>query len=137
VDEMERSKMNDDIESLLWAIDASAGEFNLILWRGNSFQYQEELASRLPHLLQLALSPSEEKLYSRIRDFVGDSALKALIVTGLESVQDLRGLFVAANNVREQFRRFPFTLVLCVNNEVLKAMQRFAPGFYSWAVSLD
>jgi WD40 repeat protein/tetratricopeptide (TPR) repeat protein len=63
-----------------------------------------------------------------------ESASFALMVSGLESVVNLDNLLAATNQVRDEFRKkFPFPLVLWVNDEVLHKLVRLAPDFYSWA----
>lgn len=55
------------------------------------------------------------------------------MVYGLDEVADLKPVLVATNQVREEFRKLPFPLVLWLTDNGLKQMIRTAPDFYNWA----
>ncbi len=60
----------------------------------------------------------------------------ALIILGLENVIDLAGLLTSANQIRDEFRnKFPFPIILVVNDRILTSLIRYAPDFNNWAVT--
>ncbi|MBW4586739.1 hypothetical protein G7B40_015230 [Aetokthonos hydrillicola Thurmond2011] len=130
------------LEQLAWAIEASVGRFKLILARCNYTEQRSHLINRLREICQveiriLVLKKSTTTLYTAIREELGEEVPSALMVLGLESVQNLGEILALANQVREEFRNFPFPLVLWVDNETHKQMMQFAPDLESWAISKD
>jgi len=128
------------LQRLSWTIQASAGKFKLILARCNYAQLRDTLISRLREICPveisiLSLKPSERKLYTAIQAEVGDN-VQALMIVGLETLQDLPQMLTSANQVREEFRRnFSFPLVLWVNDEVYTQLMQLAPDFESWSTT--
>jgi WD40 repeat protein/tetratricopeptide (TPR) repeat protein len=58
----------------------------------------------------------------------------ALMVVGLEQVQNLPGLLSASNQMRDEFgKSFLFPVFIWVTDEVLRNIIRIAPDFYNWA----
>jgi tetratricopeptide (TPR) repeat protein len=132
-----------ELEELAWAIEASVGQFKLFLARCNYTSLRSRLVERLQELTSveirvLELKTSEKTLYARIQAELDLQQPDALMVFGLESVDDLDELLSATNQVREEFRKnFHFPLVLWVNDEVLKKLLQLAPDFESWAITTD
>ena len=128
------------LQRLSWTIQASAGKFKLILARCNYAQLRDTLISRLREMCPVEISilylkPSEKKLYTAIQEEVGAN-VQALMIVGLETLQDLPQMLTSANQLREEFRRsFSFPLVLWVNDEVYTQMMQLAPDFESWATT--
>ena len=112
------------LEDLAWAIEASQGEFSLLLARCNYNQLRDRLVQQLKsacevNITELKLDPSDLTLYSKIRDRVQTEKPEALMVIGLESVKNIDEFLSATNQVREEFRKhFPFPLVLWINNDI-------------------
>jgi WD40 repeat protein len=131
------------LEELAWAIEASVGQFKLFLARCNYTSLRSQLVERLQELTSvkiriLELKTSEKTLYARIQAELDSEQPDALMVFGLESVDDLDELLSATNQVREEFRKnFHFPLVLWVNDEVFKKLLQLAPDFESWAITTD
>lgn len=125
------------------AIALSQGEFSLILARCNYSALRERMVQRLRQLCpvkirELVLPESVKTLYTTIQAELGDEQPLALMVFGLESVNDLNTVLTSTNQVREEFRKnFPFPLVLWSNDEVLRHLIRLAPDFESWATTTD
>ena len=136
------------------AIAFSSGQFSLILAHCNYGGVHREIVQKLrgqssAEILELVLPESTQTLYAAIQAqirqaqlpemhlataTVSESASFALMVSGLESVVNLDNLLAATNQVRDEFRKkFPFPLVLWVNDKVLHKLVRLAPDFYSWA----
>ncbi|MEH2041485.1 nSTAND1 domain-containing NTPase, partial [Nostoc sp.] len=129
------------LEELAWAIETSVGQFKLLLARCNYTNLRSQLAERLQELTSvniriLELKKSDKTLYTKIQAEVKEEQPDALMIFGLESVDDLDHLLTTTNQVREEFRKnFHFPLVLWVNDEVLKKLMQLAPDFESWAIT--
>ncbi|HEY9709654.1 MAG TPA: tetratricopeptide repeat protein, partial [Oculatellaceae cyanobacterium] len=130
------------LKKLAWAIEASQGEFKLILARCNYGSLRSRLVERLQELCSveirvLVLKDSDKILYATIRAALGESMPPAMMVLGLESVRHLDQMLTSSNQVREEFRKnLPFPLVLWVNDRVLKNLMRLASDFESWATTV-
>ncbi|MBD2210977.1 tetratricopeptide repeat protein [Nostoc linckia FACHB-104] len=128
------------LEQLAWAIQASVGQFKLILARCNYLQQRDRLIARLQEISAvqisvLTLKPSQRTLYTAIREQLGDN-VQALMILGLEKLQDLPQMLTSANQVREEFRKsFSFPIVLWVNDEIHKQLMQIAPDLESWATT--
>ena len=126
------------VEKLAWALEAAQGRFRLILARCNYGRLRDRALTQLqaasPLRIQvLALAPSTRHLFSTIQAQLEQPLPQALMVLGLESLDHPDEVAVGANNVREEFRnRFPFPLVLWVNDRVMTRLVRVAPDFESW-----
>ncbi len=125
------------------AISFSQGQFSLILARCNYASLRDRVTADLHdsvsvEIRELHLPTSVRTLYQTIQDEIGTEQPEALMVFGLESVSHLDRLFMAANQVREEFRKhFPFPIVFWVDDRVLKSFIRVAPDFESWATSTE
>lgn len=148
----EHTTENDDLEdwvvinkrslkNMRRAIEMSQGQFSLILVCCNCSWMRRKIVKKLSKLSSLQiqeiiLHPSVDTLFTTILEAVEEPAPSALIVFGLESVVAIERLLIATNLVREEFRkRFPFPLVLCINDEILQKLIRLAPDFKSWAAN--
>ncbi|MEA5627190.1 hypothetical protein [Nostoc sp. UHCC 0251] len=131
------------LEELAWAIEASVGQFKLFLVRCNYTSLRSHLIESLRELTNvniriLEVEKSEKAFYGKIYMEVREEQPSALMVFGLESVDDLDRLLTTTNQVREEFRKnFDFPLILWINDEVLKKLMQLAPDFESWAITTD
>lgn len=94
-----------ELEDLAWEMEASAGQFSLILARCNYTNLREQLVEALRQLCPLeirvlVLKASETALYTRIQAELGESLPGALMVFGLETVTHLEQLLSTANQVQ-------------------------------------
>ncbi|MDF5718440.1 MAG: AAA family ATPase, partial [Rhizonema sp. NSF051] len=139
--EITRGENEKALRQLAWAIQASVGQFKLILARCNYASSRLRLVEQLRKICQveirvLVLKESEKTLYSAIREELGEEVPACLMVLGLESVQNLERMLISANQVREEFRNnFSFPLVLWIDDEVHKQMMQIAPDLESWATT--
>lgn len=134
-------------QKLAWAIDASQGQFKLILTRCNYGEVRDRVLHQLQEQLQeqnaielqvITLHPATRNLYGTMRQALGDAQPGALAIQGLEAAIDLDGLLSAANQVREEFRkqfRFPVLIWLC--DRVFQQLLQSAPDFESWATTVQ
>lgn len=135
----ESADYENSLADLAWAIESSLGEFSLILARCNFVSWQAQMVQQLQGLVSvkirvIQLQASVKRLYQRIQAELGDEQPAALMILGLDAVEDIDYLLTAANQVREEFRKnFHFPIVWWVNDEVLQKLIRLAPDFESWA----
>lgn len=132
---------NNALEDLIWAIEASTGEFSLILAHCNYAELRrrmvEQLQEKCPvRIRKVTLPRRPESLFQTVLAETEKETPEALMVQGLESSLRLDEMLKAANQVREAFsKNFPFPLILWVNDAVLKRLIRVAPDLKSWAGS--
>ncbi|HEY9798946.1 MAG TPA: tetratricopeptide repeat protein [Leptolyngbyaceae cyanobacterium] len=128
---------------LAWTIEASTGQFSLILAHCNYAHLRAELVERLQaicavNIRVIKLQESARTLYTTIREELREEQPQALMVLGLESVRDIEQVLISANHVREEFRKnFHFPLVLWVTDEIVEKLIRLAPDFESWTTTTD
>ncbi|BAY31277.1 WD-40 repeat-containing protein [Nostoc carneum NIES-2107] len=129
------------LQQLAWALEASVGQFKLILAKCNYTNLRDRLLAQLPKICRVEISiltirQTNRTLYSAIREEFGEKLPACLMVVGLEDVQDLPQMLSSANQVREEFRKHcPFPLVLWINDEVHKQLMQVAPDLESWAIT--
>ena len=130
------------LKDLAWAIEASQGEFSLLLAHCNYVQLRDRLAQQLQSISQvkiteLRLDPSDLTLYSKIRDLLKQEKPEALMVMELESVKNIAELLRATNQVREEFRKhFHFPLLLWINDEIQRQLTQLAFDFQDWGTTV-
>ncbi len=138
-----QSSNEEGLEELAWTLEASRGEFKLILARCNYLRLRSRLVKRLRQLTDIDvrvvnLKRTDKSLYGIIAAEVKDNPPDAVMVFYLESVDNLKQMLSATNQVREEFRkRFDFPVVLWVTDEVLPQLVRSASDFESWATTTE
>ena len=133
-----RESNESSLQMLVRAIELSEGEFSLIVARCNYTSLRDRMVKRLRELSPvnirvITLNDSVTTLYTTIAKELGSEKPAAVMVFGLELVTDLDLILISTNLVREEFKNFPFLLVLWVNDPVLTTMIQVAPDFNSWA----
>jgi len=119
------SSNEEGLEELAWTLEASVGEFKLILARCNYLRLRSRLVKGLRELTNIDvrivnLKRSDKSLYGIIADEVKDNPPDAVMVFYLESVHNLKQMLSATNQIREEFRkRFNFPIVLWITDDVL------------------
>jgi WD40 repeat protein len=130
------------LEDLAWSIEASQGEFKLILAKCNYLNLQNQLIQELQKICQieihiLRLQASERTLYNAIREEFNQE-IAALMIVGWESLPNLSKMFSSANQVREEFRNnCPYPLVLWINNQIYQQIMESAPDLESWGITIN
>lgn len=114
------------------------GEFAVVLAVCNATQHRQNLVAQLQQQCpiiwdEVTLPVTTPTLFTTLRQQVSDPPPAALMVYGLEMVQELAPVLTATNQIREEFRQFPFPLVLWLSDQGLKQLIRYAPDFYTWA----
>jgi WD40 repeat protein len=134
----------DTIEDLAWAIAAGQGEFSLTFAHCNYVKWREELIKQLQlqlenqcEITRLQLEPGDLNIYEKIYPAIQQNAPSAMMVVGLETVENLTELLSITNNQRERFRAdFKFPLILWVNDIVLGQFTEFAMDFKTFGVTI-
>lgn len=132
----------DSLKTLIRGITQFQGEFSLILAVCNYRTLRERIVQQLREqcpvdVSELVLEPSVQTLYTRLAEELGGEQPDALMIFGLESVRDLDPVLTATNQIREEFRKFAFPLVLWVTDEILQKLIRLIPDFHSWATTVE
>ncbi|MCS6281081.1 MAG: tetratricopeptide repeat protein, partial [Dolichospermum sp.] len=130
------------LEDLAWSLEASQGEFKLILAKCNYINLQNQLIQELQEICQieiqvLRLQASERTLYNAIQaEF--NQEIAALMIVGWESLPNLSKMFSSANQVREEFRNnCSYPLVLWINNQIYQQIMESAPDLESWGITIN
>ena len=130
------------LEDLAWSLEASAGEFKLILAKCNYINLQNQLIQELQQICQieipiLRLQASERTLYNAIREEF-DQNIQALMIVGWESLPNLSKMFSSANQVREEFRNnCQYPVVLWINDAIYQQIIESAPDLESWGITIN
>ncbi|QJB44955.1 nSTAND1 domain-containing NTPase [Dolichospermum flos-aquae] len=130
------------LEDLAWSIEASQGEFKLILAKCNYLNLQNQLIQELQEICQieiqiLRLQASERTLYNAIREEFNQE-IAALMIVGWESLPNLSKMFSSANQVREEFRNnCSYPVVLWINNQIYQQIMESAPDLESWGITIN
>ncbi|MDJ1167843.1 hypothetical protein PMG71_00210 [Roseofilum sp. BLCC_M154] len=127
------------VEDLAWEIEASQGKFTLILAHCNYRSLQEVMVQRLHQsctvaIRDLKIEPETTQLFAVLKEKVLTDPPLALMVFGLELVQNPEQLLTGMNQIREEFHKnCPFPMILWVNDGLMKQLIRLAPDFESWS----
>ncbi|MEI3648503.1 MAG: ribosome assembly protein 4 [Dolichospermum lemmermannii FEM_B0920] len=130
------------LEDLAWSIEASQGDFKLILAKCNYLNLQNQLIQELQKICQieiqiLRLQASERTLYNAIQEEFNQE-IAALMIVGWESLPNLSKMFSSANQVREEFRNnCSYPLVLWINNQIYQQIMESAPDLESWGITIN
>jgi WD40 repeat protein/tetratricopeptide (TPR) repeat protein len=132
----------DSLKTLIRGITQFQGEFSLILAISNYRTLREQIVQQLREqcpiaIRELMLEQSVQTLYTRIAKELDEEQPDALMIFGLESVCDIDQVLMATNQIREEFRKFTFPLVLWVTDDLLQKLIRLVPDFHSWATTVD
>jgi WD40 repeat protein/tetratricopeptide (TPR) repeat protein len=130
------------LEDLAWSLEASAGEFKLILAKCNYINLQNQLIQELQKVCEieiqiLRLQTSERTLYNAIREEF-DQEIAALMIVGWESLPNLSKMFSSANQIREEFRNnCQYPVVLWINDAIYQLIMESAPDLESWGITIN
>ncbi|WP_438501840.1 nSTAND1 domain-containing NTPase, partial [Cuspidothrix issatschenkoi] len=130
------------LEDLAWSLEASQGEFKLILAKCNYLNLQSQLIQELQKICEieiqiLRLQKSERTLYNAIQEEF-DQNIQALMIIGWESLPNLSKMFSSANQVREEFRNnCQYPVVLWINDAIYQQIMESAPDLESWGITIN
>jgi hypothetical protein len=136
------------LRALMRSLTLSQRQFSLILVRCNYSRLRDQILQQIQtsselNIQKLKLSEFTPTLFTCIQahlqslnDNPPNELPAALMVVGLEKVQQLDAMFGSANLIRDEFRKkLPFPLVLWGNDHVLRQLAQSAPDFRSWAAA--
>jgi len=130
------------LNTLIRGINFSDEQFSLILVHCNYTILSNQILQNLLNLslvvqkITLPKSIKIEKFDSTIQMALENLQLSALMIEGLDCIEELDIFLSSANYVRERFiRSFPFPVLLSVNDQVMQKLIRLAPDFVSWATT--
>lgn len=109
------------------------GDFALILAHCNDPHLQRCATQRLREMLSLEvgvllLPTSARSLLSPMQHLCHQHPPQAMVVLGLESLNELDNLLVATNRAFNAFtHQFKFPIILWVNDRVVRHLTRYAP----------
>lgn len=120
-------------------------DFSLILAHCNYRMVREKVIAQLqeeyPNLIKnIVIDFEATNLYNTLVQAIEleENPPVALMISGLESNEQLEILIKIMNQMREEFRRkFPLPLVLWVTDSLLQSLIRLAPDFHSWSTSVS
>ena len=130
------------LEELAWAIEADEGQFALLFAHCNYGTLREQLMRQLQaicevQIARLRLDSSDVRLYSKIREQVEQKSPAAMMILGLEAVNNIDDLLRATNQVREEFRKnCDFPLVVWIDDQILGKLKQLAPDFKNWGTTV-
>jgi hypothetical protein len=131
------------LQTLIRTITFLQGEFVLILLRCNDADLCKQITRTLHELCpiksrEITLQKSVTSLYTSLDEQLGGEQPRALMVFGLEEVEDIDTALYTANWVREEFRNnFRFPVLLWVNDEILQKLIRLTPDLENWSTTVE
>ncbi len=129
------------LKRIMRTLTLSEGAFTLIIASCNYVGLRLKITEQLHHqapfkIHQVSLPSSVKTLYTYLQTQLRDVSPQAVMVLGSESVDEIDRVLIAANQVREEFRKnLRCPLILWVNDDVMNRFVRVAPDFKSWAGS--
>lgn len=132
---------NKSLQDLGWEIETCQGNFRMMLAHCNYASLCQSMKQQLQELCSItiyefSLEESAKNIYTPIINYYQTKSPNALMVKGLESVENLEAILNELNSNREGFRKnLSCPLVLWVNDKVQKQMSRLAVDFKSWATT--
>ena len=142
LDNKAAAKLNQrSLKRIMRTLTLSEGAFTLIIAHCNYIGLRIKIAEQMLdsaqfRIHQVALPSSVKTLYTYLQTQLSDVSPHAVMVMGFESLDEIDRVLIAANQVREEFRKnLRCPLVLWVNDDALNRFVRVAPDFKSWAGS--
>jgi WD40 repeat protein len=129
------------LNRFLRSVSLSQGQFSLVLVRCNSSQLRQQVLQTVQKdseitIESLILTPQTTSLYTALFDYVQTHSPSALMILGLEAVENLDGILSSTNQMRDEFRKqFNFPMILWITDELATQLIRLAPDFKSWAAA--
>ena len=129
------------LNRLLRSVSLSQGQFSLVLVRCNSSQLRQQILQLLKvnseiRIEPLILSPHTQTIYTTVSEHIQKNSPSALMILGLETVENLDIILSSTNQVRDEFRKqFNFPMILWITDYINTQIIRLAPDFKSWAAA--
>ncbi len=135
------AKNDRTLKQLSWAIDASQGEFSLILLRCNYRNLRETLLEKLQgictgEIRAIEVDRRDRSLYRTVATSTPKNAPAAIAIVGLEAIDNPELFWGSADRVREEFQKnCPFPVLLCLDDMTYKTFRQFATNLEDWTTS--
>ncbi|WP_413162403.1 sugar-binding protein [Capilliphycus salinus ALCB114379] len=130
------------LKTLLRIINNFSDEFSLVFACCN-YRILRDKAMRtlrkkcLLEIEEITLDIETKTLYTTIKKSLDDKKPNALMIFGLESVNNIEEVLKATNQIREEFSQFKFPLIIWIDDRLLQMMIRLVPDFHSWATTVE
>ncbi|KPA18878.1 repeat-containing protein [Candidatus Magnetomorum sp. HK-1] len=127
------------IHQLTRTIGLSDNQFTLIIANSNYSSLKANIIKYICdkfeyHIIELSIPAFERTIFSYIKSKIGSEQPDALIIDNFDKNKKIEQIFLATNQVREEFRKsFHFPVIFWMNDNVLDKFIRLAPDFRSWA----
>ncbi|MTJ10574.1 hypothetical protein FJR04_23345, partial [Anabaena sp. UHCC 0204] len=134
---------DNSLRTILRAINFSQGQLSLIFLRCNYAELRQQIAAQLKEvssipIREITLPESAKSLYDNIAQELGNEQPQALMIYGLDSVQNIDRILSLSNQIREEFRKnFPFPILIWIDDQILKKIIRVAPDLENWGSIMD
>ncbi|MEA5519097.1 AAA family ATPase [Limnoraphis robusta] len=128
------------LDTLSRTLQLSEGEFSLVLVRCNYISLRKTIVKQLHKksalpIREIHLSASIDNLYRTLETELSEEHPAVVMVFGLERVETLDEVLAATNLAREAFLNFPFPVLLWINDQLWKKLNRRAPDFTGYATT--
>ncbi len=128
------------IDTLSRTLKLSEGEFSLLLLRCNYTTLREKVVKQLHQksslpIREVYVNASIDNLYRTLETELLEEQPAVVMVFGLEQVKAINEVLAATNLAREAFLNFPFPLLLWINDQLWKKLNRRAPDFTGYATT--
>ncbi|MDD1433193.1 hypothetical protein MEO42_19210, partial [Dolichospermum sp. ST_sed6] len=131
------------LTTILRAIRFSQNQFSLLFLRCNYGKLQQEIVKELQKtspvpIRELSVKTSTKSLQSQISEELINEQPQALMIFGLDPVENIESFLKSANQSREEFRKnFPFPVLIWIDDQMLKTIIRIAPDLENWGSVID
>ncbi len=142
MDDENRGKNNRSFKTLLRIINYFSNEFSLVFVCCNYRDLRQKVMRSLRkkclvEIQEIILEVETKTLYTNIKNCLGETKPHALMIFGLESVNNIEEVLKATNQIREEFSQFKFPLIIWIDDHLLQMMIRLVPDFHSWATTFE
>lgn len=134
---------DNSLRTILRAINFSQGQLSLIFLRCNYAKLRQQIAAKLKEISaipirEITLPESAKSLYDNIAQELADEQPQAVMISGLDSVQNIDIILSLSNQIREEFRKsFPFPILIWIDDQILRKIIRVAPDLENWGSIID
>lgn len=131
------------LRTIFRAINFSQGQLSLIFLRCNYAKLRQQIAAELRKgssipIREITLPEAAKSLYDHIFQELGNEAPQAVMISGLDAVNNIDSILSLSNQIREEFRKnFPFPILIWIDDQILRKIIRVAPDLENWGSIID
>jgi DNA-binding Lrp family transcriptional regulator/tetratricopeptide (TPR) repeat protein len=131
------------IAELVRTMNLSQHHFSIILVHCNYRFLQQRILQEFQNrcfcdLMFITLDQQITTLHSEIQYQLREQIPQAVMILGIDEIDNLDQVLSSSNHIREEFRNsFPFPLLLWVTDIVLRKLIQLAPDLESWTTTFD